>query len=89
MNTILTKFCGPTNTRGARVKAYSADNRPSTGRPDIAYVSWDYAVSGETNHENAARKLATKIGYESDKWHVGSAQHGYVFVRDYCSVVLP
>lgn len=69
---IATKFLGPTNSRGARVKA-SAEAGSLT-------VSWDYALGIEANHAAAARALALKLGW-SGHWHGGGLPgSGFVFV---------
>lgn len=61
---IITKFLGPTNTRGARVKAYACKARPSVTIP------WDHAWSSKQNHTFAARILAERL-----KW-TGTLQAG-------------
>jgi hypothetical protein len=53
---IVTKFIGPSNVRGARVKA-TADAGSIT-------LSWDHALNHERNHKAAAMALASKYG-----WH--------------------
>lgn len=59
---IVTKFLGPTDHRGARVKA--------TCEAGSVTVSWDYGrgnASGEddvsANHRHAATVLASKLGW--------------------------
>ena len=54
MVAILTKFIGPTNYRGARVKAFT-----SSGHRII--VPWDHAHNVEENHNAAAIALYRKI----------------------------
>jgi hypothetical protein len=48
---------GPTNTRGAKVKAWSSKKTSVT-------IPWDYCVSGSDNHIKAALKLTEKLA-----WH--------------------
>jgi len=55
MRCITTKYLGPTNTKGTRVKA-SGYNSHTT-------VSWDYSRSTYHNHERAARTLALLNGW--------------------------
>jgi hypothetical protein len=55
MQAIETKFLGPTNARGARVKA-SAEVGSVT-------VPWDHWLSTERNHDEAARALILKLGW--------------------------
>lgn len=54
---ITTKFLGPTNTRGARVKAFACKARPSITIP------WEHALSSEENHRFAAQLLADKLNW--------------------------
>jgi hypothetical protein len=51
---ITTKFMGPTNARGSRVKATSA-----TGKS--IYFPWEHCVDADSNHEAAAEHLARKL----------------------------
>jgi hypothetical protein len=51
---VQTKWLGPTNHKGARVRATNA----SSGATIV--VSWDYALSTAENHIAAARALLTK-----------------------------
>lgn len=62
--TIVTKFLGPTNTRGARIKATASKARPSLT------LDWDHALSAEGNYRKAAAALAAKL-----KW-TGPLQAG-------------
>ena len=72
MVAILTKFFGPTNTRGSRVKAYTCTGLQLT-------ISWDHALDSEANHTAAAKALATKMGWHG-KYVGGNTEHGYAFV---------
>lgn len=72
---IVTKWFGPTNARGSRIKA-TADAGSKT-------VSWDFALSVEQNHERAAAALATKLGWSDYGRYVGGSlpgDKGHVFV---------
>lgn len=74
---ITTKFIGPTNTRGSRVKATSASGHTLT-RP------WDYAEEVNANHGRAALALATKLGWHG-RWiagGMGDKAGGNVYVKD-------
>ena len=62
--TIFTKWLGPTNHKGSRVKAYCDAGQVT--------VSWEYGSSVEENHKHAARTLAEKLGWYGE-WHLGSA----------------
>lgn len=77
---IETKYLGPTNSRGARVKA--------TCQAKSATVSWDYALNSQGNHEAAALALVHSMiakGGEGWKgaWHGGQRPcgTGYVFSK--------
>lgn len=59
---IITKFIGPTNFRGSRVKA-TADAGSIT-------LSWDHALNSERNHDAAAEALARKFKW-SGTWYGG------------------
>jgi hypothetical protein len=69
---IVTKFHGPTNHRGARVKA-TADAGSVT-------VSWDHSLCIEANHRAAALALASRYGWPLDMVGGGLPGSGYVFV---------
>lgn len=70
---IVTKFIGPTNTLGARIKA-----KASAGS---VTMPWDHSFSIEANHAKAAQTLADKLEW-SGKWFQGGMPDdtGYVFV---------
>ena len=75
MQAIITKYIGPTNTRGSRCKA-SAEAGSIT-------VEWDDALNSEENHAAAARALVAKLGWvrvSKDMWFQGGLKDGYVFV---------
>lgn len=70
---ITTKYIGPSNVRGSRVKA-SCDAGTVT-------VSWDHALNSSGNHEYAARVLLEKLGW-SGEWVGGCDKDGnHVFVN--------
>ena len=68
---IITKYFGPTNTRGSRVKA--------TCEAGSITVAWDYALGIEDNHKAAARALISRLGWEGN-WVMGSLGPTFVFV---------
>lgn len=53
MIAIHTKYIGPSNTRGARIKAYASDGRSVT-------VGYDHALDSDKAHFQAARAFADK-----------------------------
>ena len=77
MNAIQTKYLGPSNVRGPRVKAAASDGDRS---PPSITLGWDHALSSEENHLQACRALIRKMGW-AGKWVAGSTREGYVFVR--------
>lgn len=72
MRAILTKYLGPTNCKGARIKAY--DNWGNS-----ATVDYDYSLSGKAVHEVAARQLADVRGWKGELVG-GEIKGGYAFV---------
>ena len=72
MVAIMTKYLGPTNTRGSRIKAYTANGQSVT-------VSWDHALDADENHENAARVLIEKMKWPNEIIG-GATKEGYAFV---------
>lgn len=70
---ITTKYLGPTNSRGSRVKV-SAPAGSVT-------VSWDYGVGETEMHAKAVRALIEKLGWDGTWAAGGNADNsGYVFV---------
>lgn len=73
---IATKYLGPTDARGSRVKATSSSGLSVT-RP------WDDALSIDENHAKAAIALCVKLTWKG-RLAVGAAYKGdgnvYVFV---------
>lgn len=61
---IFTKFVGPTNHRGARIKV-SCDAKTIT-------VPWNYEKDVDFNHIDARNALVEQLGW-SGKWEMGSA----------------
>lgn len=70
---ITTKFLGPTNFRGSRIKASAAAGSITIDKP--------YALNVEQGHAFAASKLAEKFGWHGT-WFGGGmpSEDGYVFV---------
>jgi hypothetical protein len=78
---IVTKYLGPTNHRGSRVKA--------TAQAGSITIHWDDALDVSANHARAALALAKKFGWAVgalDRFHVGALPNncGYCFVIDGC-----
>jgi hypothetical protein len=76
---IMTKYLGPTNYRGSRVKASAQDGS--------IIVNWDYASSTEANHKKALQALLNRLGWnqrKGGKWIMGSLPNGQT-VHIYCA----
>lgn len=80
MPAIITKYLGPSNVRGSRIAARSADNNPSTGKPERLTMGYDSALSSLAAHAKVAEKLATRIGWFG-VWIAASTDDGYIFVK--------
>lgn len=52
---IKTTYYGPTNTKGARVRA-------KCGAKTL-WINWDYGVGVTENHSNAAKSLSKSLGW--------------------------
>ena len=71
---IVTKYLGPTNYRGARIKADAGEGRKLT-------ISYPHEISGDTNvHAAAAIALCQKMGWDDDDLLGGGTPTGCVFV---------
>lgn len=83
---ITTKYIGPTNFKGSRVKAIWRN--PSGGL--TVTLNWDYALNSEENHRAAAEALMAKYGWDKKyDAYQGGLDSGYAFVLlpkvdDYC-----
>jgi len=74
MQAITTKYLGPTNTRGSRVKA--------TCQAGSVTIEWDDALNSDQNHNAAATALIEKWGW-CGKWLEGvltDGSHVYVCI---------
>ena len=73
---IETKYLGPTNSRGGRVKA--------TAQAGSVTVAWDHALDTDDNHTRAAEALRKKFGWEGKLLGGGKPDGSgnvYVFVE--------
>ncbi len=73
MQAIQTYFIGPTNFRGSRVVAKTADGRVT--------LNWDHALNPAGNHRAAARALADRFGWSGEWVRGGLADGSSVFVN--------
>jgi hypothetical protein len=63
MQAIVTKYIGPSNVKGSRVKA--------TASAGSVTLHWDDSLNSDQNHCAAARALAVKFGWDYGTYHVG------------------
>jgi hypothetical protein len=68
---IVTRYIGPTNYHGSRVKA--------TAEAGSLTLPWDSALDSYANHVKAAKALARKFKW-GGIWYGGGTSAGYVFV---------
>lgn len=75
MQAIQTKYLGPGNVRGSRVKAW-ADGYGSVT------LGWDHRLNAADNHKAAAIALIRKLEWQGSTWAQGHRDSkGDVFVR--------
>ncbi len=78
MQAIQTKYLGPTNTRGSRIKAMCGAGSVTIGYP--------HELSGQSAHRKAAEALAAKLGWVGDRYGAllcgQLPDHSHVFVFD-------
>lgn len=63
MQAIVTKYFGPGNVRGSRIKA--------TASAGSVTIEWDSSLNADKNHCAAARALTLKFGWDYGTWHCG------------------
>ena len=74
MKAIITKYHGPTNTKGSRISADDGDG-------NRCYISYPHHVSGEDVHRLAAEALCAKMGWSgAETLRGGATRTGYAFV---------
>jgi hypothetical protein len=78
MQAIITKQLGPTNAKGARVRATWERFDSSVS----VTVGYDHAVSERNNHAFAAMSLVRKYANGGNNWHCGELPNnaGYCFI---------
>ena len=69
---IITKYIGPSNVRGSRVKA--------TASAGSVTLHWDDALNSYGNHAAAAKALVKKLKWSGRYVQGGMPQNGYCFV---------
>lgn len=79
LRSICTRWLGPTNHNGSRVKAIG--RKRESDMPALTLTdSWDYGHSVEENHARVAKLLAAKLGW-SGLYVGGSTDDGFAFVN--------
>jgi hypothetical protein len=76
MQAILTRYLGPTNTRGARIKASCAAGSIT--------ISYPYDLSGQAVHRKAAEALVFKLDWTHPNY--GTLLGGQLDSGDYAFV---
>lgn len=77
MQAIQTKYFGPSNVKGSRVKATCAAKS--------IFLDWDDALDSLENHRVAARVLGLRLGWEWKRFGSGSLKDGsyvHVFIEE-------
>ena len=72
MQAIRTRYHGPGNVRGSRFSAQCEARR--------VYVSYDYALGSDENHEAAMRAMCAKLGWDADRMIGGVFGNDYYWV---------
>ena len=72
-----TRYLGPTNHRGSRIKARRSEH--TSGDPTVT-VDYDHSLSPFENHAEAARRLVEQYGWDGD-YHAAATKRGYIFAR--------
>jgi hypothetical protein len=73
MQAITTKYLGPTNSRGSRIKATACGTSVT--------ISYDHSLSAEEAHKAAAIALCTNFGWGNyGNLISGSIENGFVFL---------
>ena len=75
MQAIRTKYLGPTNTRGARIKA--------TCEAGNLTISYRYNLNTSDMHRKAAFDLLDKLGWNPKVLHTGELHDCYVHVMEF------
>jgi hypothetical protein len=72
---IETKYYGPTNCKGSRIRAVSGSGDHRIFKP------YDHSLNASGNHEAAAPALAEKLDWlKTGEYAMGATREGYVMV---------
>ena len=72
MKAIVTKYLGPTDRRGSRIKADDGDGNTAT-------ISYPHELSGEAVHFEAVKALCRKMDWKGTL-EPGAIKNGYAWV---------
>jgi len=74
MVAIQTKYIGPTNNRGSRIKAWT-----DTGFSKV--ISYDYGLEDEARHFKAVKAMveSNNLDWDLKDMRCGGTKNGYVF----------
>jgi hypothetical protein len=81
MIAIETKYLGPTNTRGSRIKAFTCNGHSFS-------IPYPHELSNEKAHFAAVKALVKKysLDWNLDNMRYGGTKNGYVFCFDISKV---
>ena len=82
---IQTKFLGPTDHRGARIKATAMDRTCSDGVKKSVTIPYDYGATTEARHRQAAELLLPQVvnHVEDVELIEGGWERGYIYIPVY------
>lgn len=80
MQAIITKYLGPTDHRGARIKAIADAGS--------VMVHWDHALNVEDNHQRAATALAEKFRWLTNTTRLAGGGMPQQTPYAYCFVII-
>ena len=79
LQAITTKYLGPTDFRGARIKA--------TAQAGSITIAWDHGLDPVDNHAAAAAALCKKMGWDRVHFALAGAKlpggNGFVFIHPF------
>jgi hypothetical protein len=73
MIAIHTKYFGPTNTRGSRIKAYTCNYFNNNNKGFEVTIPYDYSLSGVDVHFKALKALVAKHNLD---WNLDFMRYG-------------
>jgi len=81
---IKTKYLGPTDYRGARIKASAMDSYNRDERKKSVTIPYDYGFTHERLHRDAAELLLPQVVHNPKivRLVAGGCEDGYVFVPE-------